>query len=38
MAQRINNFDEFWLFYVREHANPLNRQLHFRRLSEGDCG
>ena len=29
MAQRINNFDEFWLFYVREHAHPLNRQLHF---------
>ena len=26
---RITNFDEFWLFYVREHANPLNRQLHF---------
>jgi hypothetical protein len=29
MEKRITNFDEFWIFYVREHANPLNRQLHF---------
>jgi hypothetical protein len=33
--QRISNFDEFWLFYVREHSNPLNRQLHFLGSSLG---
>ena len=33
--QRINSFDEFWPFYVREHANPLNRQLHFIGSSGG---
>jgi hypothetical protein len=27
--KRIANFEEFWPFYVREHANALNRQLHF---------
>jgi hypothetical protein len=26
---RISSFDDFWLFYVREHSHPLNRQLHF---------
>jgi hypothetical protein len=36
MAQRINNFDEFWLLYVREHADLFTRrgvsssfQLHY---------
>lgn len=23
------NFQEFWPFYLKEHANPLNRKLHF---------
>jgi hypothetical protein len=29
MSQRIQTFREFWPFYVGEHANPLNRKLHF---------
>ena len=29
MSQRIQSFREFWPFYVGEHANPLNRKLHF---------
>ena len=28
-TNRITNFNEFWPFYVREHANALNRQVHF---------
>ena len=27
--QRIQSFEEFWPFYVSEHAHPLNRTLHF---------
>jgi hypothetical protein len=34
-GQRIASYDEFWLFYVREHAQPLNRQLHFIGSSLG---
>lgn len=26
---RINNYSEFWFFYLQEHANPTNRVLHF---------
>lgn len=26
---RIKTFGEFWPYYVREHASPLNRRLHF---------
>ena len=37
MAQYFHDFDEFWLFYVREHAHPLNRQLHFIGSSLGLC-
>ncbi len=29
MAERISTFREFWPFYVGEHANALNRKLHF---------
>ena len=25
----FKNFDEFWPFYMKEHANKLNRNLHF---------
>jgi hypothetical protein len=27
--QRYQRFDDFWPYYVSEHANPLNRKLHF---------
>jgi len=27
--ERIQSFEEFWEFYVKEHARPLNRTLHF---------
>src|SRR5258708_29138394 len=27
--QRYQRFEEFWPFYVGEHANPLTRSLHF---------
>ena len=33
--QHITSFAAFWLFYVREHASPLNRQLHFIGSSLG---
>jgi hypothetical protein len=29
MEKSFASFDEFWPFYVREHANPINRKLHF---------
>jgi hypothetical protein len=31
--QRYGSFEEFWPFYVREHANRLNRRLHFAGTS-----
>lgn len=27
--QRYQRFEDFWPFYVGEHADPLNRSLHF---------
>ena len=27
--RRIDNYAEFWKFYVREHSNKTNRRLHF---------
>lgn len=29
MSERIRTFQEFYPFYLREHARPLNRLLHF---------
>lgn len=26
---RIDNYEEFWKFYVREHSNKTSRRLHF---------
>ncbi len=26
---RLENFQEFWPYYVREHSRPINRVLHF---------
>lgn len=35
VTSRIHSYEDFWLFYVREHAHPLNRQLHFVGSSLG---
>jgi hypothetical protein len=29
ISEKITNYSDFWDFYVSEHANPLNRLLHF---------
>lgn len=29
MSRRIESFEEFWPFYVREHSKKLTRQIHF---------
>lgn len=29
MSERFESFEEFWPFYVREHAQKANRVLHF---------
>ncbi len=29
MKQEFGSFEEFWPYYVHEHANRTNRQLHF---------
>jgi hypothetical protein len=35
MADRIPDFATFWPFYVAEHANAINRRLHFIGTSLG---
>ncbi len=29
MSERIASFEEFWPFYLSQHAHPLCRRLHF---------
>jgi len=29
VEDRLKSFAEFWPYYVREHAHPVNRALHF---------
>lgn len=29
MAEKITNFADFWPYYLREHAQPLTRGLHY---------
>ncbi|HEY0457887.1 MAG TPA: DUF962 domain-containing protein [Pyrinomonadaceae bacterium] len=34
-SERIENYTEFWNFYVREHSQPATRLLHFAGTSLG---
>jgi hypothetical protein len=29
MTRRLSTFEEFWPYYVAQHAHPVNRALHF---------
>lgn len=33
--KRLNSFEEFWPYYVREHSHPTNRLLHFVGSTSG---
>ncbi len=32
-SERIASYQEFWVYYVREHSNRLNRLMHFWGLN-----
>jgi hypothetical protein len=33
MKRRLSTFEEFWPYYVAQHAHPANRALHFAGTS-----
>jgi len=33
MGRRLSSFEEFWPYYVAQHAQPANRALHFTGTS-----
>ncbi|MBM3588122.1 MAG: DUF962 domain-containing protein [Alphaproteobacteria bacterium] len=35
MSEGFNNFSEFWPYYLREHAKPATRALHFAGTGAG---
>jgi hypothetical protein len=35
MSEGFKSFDEFWPYYLREHAKPVTRALHFAGTGAG---